>query len=123
MLIAVILALPYGPRGVAAAYSMVMMIKVIPVTIWALRGTGVRVREIVMALARPMVASLIAAGVAFAAHAFYAPVLAPVVRLAFDMALFGAVYLLALFLIGGKQALYLDLLGAARTTPSIKATA
>jgi O-antigen/teichoic acid export membrane protein len=123
MLIAVVLALPYGPRGVAAAYSIVMMIKVVPATFWALRGTGIRVREIAMALVSPLTASLVAAGVAVAAHAFYAPALSPILRLIFDVVAFGAVYLAALLLIAGKQALYLDLLRSVRTAPSVKAAA
>jgi PST family polysaccharide transporter len=123
MLTAVILALPYGPRGVATAYSAVMLVKVIPAAVWALHGTGLRLRDMVGALVCPLTASLVAAGVAVAAHAFYGPALSPVMRLIFDVATFGAVYLAALFLIAGKQALYLDLLRAARTAPSVETAA
>jgi PST family polysaccharide transporter len=120
MFAAVIVALPYGPRGVAMAYTAVMLIKVVPVTIWVLRGTGILVREVVMALGRPVMASVVAAGVTVAAHEFYAPILPPILRLTFDITAFGAVYLAVLFLIAGKQALYLDLFRSAWTAPSDK---
>jgi PST family polysaccharide transporter len=119
MVAGVVVALPYGPRGVAAAYSAVMLIKVIPVTAWALHGTGIRLREIVAALARPLAASLVAAGIAFGVHALCAPALSPVLRLVLDISVFGATYIAALFLIAGEKALHLDLFRAARTAPSV----
>lgn len=119
MLVGVTIGLPYGPRGVAAAYSAAMLIKVIPVTVWAIRGTGIRIREIATALVRPLVASIVAAAIAFAMHALCAPVLSPVLRLVLDLSVFGATYVGALVLIAGPQALYLDLFRAARTAPSV----
>jgi PST family polysaccharide transporter len=119
MVAGVVVALPYGPRGVAAAYSAVMLIKVIPVTAWALHGTGIRVREIAGALAHPLAASLVAAGIAFGVHALCAPALSPVLRLVLDISVFGATYIAALFLIAGEKALHLDLFRAARTAPSV----
>ena len=121
MVTAVVAGLPYGPRGVAAAYSTVMVIKVIPIAAWALHGTGVRVREILAALSRPLAASVAAAVVGFAVHLWCGPALSPVLRLALDIGVFGAVYVATLFLITGRQALhlYLDLFRAAKTAPSV----
>lgn len=114
----VVVGLPYGPRGVATAYSVTMLMKVIPVTVWALHGTGVHIREIINALARPLAASLAAAGIAFGVHALYAPALSPILRLVLDISVFGATYISVLFLIAGEKALHLDLFRAARTSPS-----
>jgi PST family polysaccharide transporter len=118
---AVVAGIPYGPRGAAAAYSTVMVIKVIPITAWALHGTGIRVRDILAALSRPLAASAAAAVVGFAVHSLCGSALPPVLRLALDLGVFGAVYVATLFLIAGQQALhlYLDLFRAAKTAPSV----
>jgi PST family polysaccharide transporter len=123
MFVVVLVAIPYGPRGVAAAYSAMMLIKLAPLTVWALHGTGIRARDIVHALACPLTASLIAACAALAAHAWYGPVLSPAIRLILDVSAFGSVYLLALLLIAGEQALYLDLFRTARVWPAVQSAA
>jgi PST family polysaccharide transporter len=117
---AVVAGIPYGARGVAAAYSTVMVIKVVPIIVWALHGTGVRVHEIFAALSRPLGASVAAAVAGFAVHSMCDPALSPALRLALDLGVFGAVYIATLFLIAGQQALhlYLDLFRAVRTAPS-----
>jgi PST family polysaccharide transporter len=114
----VVLGLPYGPRGVAIAYSITMVIKVIPVSVWALHGTGIRVREIVIALAHPLAASLVAAVVSYGVHALYTSGLSPELRLVLDIGVFGAIYIPALVLIAGEKALHLDLFRTARTSLS-----
>jgi PST family polysaccharide transporter len=118
MVAGVVIALPYGPRGVAAAYSAVTVIKMIPIAFWALHGTGIRVREITVALARPLAASLVAAGIAFGVHTLCGPALSPALRLVLDIGVYGASYIAALFLIAGEKAFYLDLFRAARAAPS-----
>lgn len=123
MITGILIGLPYGPRGVAIAYSTVMVVKVMPVVIWALHGTGVRVREVAGALAIPLAASVAAAVIAFGVHVLCAATLSPVLRLALDVGSFGAVYLAALLLIAGEKALYLDLFRAARAAPLSDAAA
>lgn len=118
MITGVLIGLPYGPRGVAVAYSTVMVLKVIPVVLWALHGTGLRARDIAGALASPLAASVIAAGIAFGIHALYPSSLSPVLRLLLDVGIFGGAYVIALLLIAGEKALYLDLFRAARAASS-----
>jgi PST family polysaccharide transporter len=119
MIAGVLIGLPYGPYGVALAYSTVMVLKVVPITIWALHGTGIRVREFVGALASPLAASLVAGGIAFAVHVLTAPGLSAVPRLLLDVGTFGAAYVAALLLIAGEKALYLDVFRAARAASSV----
>jgi PST family polysaccharide transporter len=119
MIAGVVIGLPYGPRGVAIAYSAVTLIRVVPVTAWALHGTGIRIREIVVALARPLAASLVAASISYAGHTLYGPTLPSLLRLALDIGVFGAIYIAALLLIAGKQALHLDIFRAARAVPTV----
>lgn len=113
MIAGILAGLPYGPRGVAIAYSSVMVLKVIPVSVWALHGTGVRFRAFVGALASPLAACAIAASIGFGVHRLCAP--APLVlRLLLDVGSFGVAYLAALLTIAGEKALYLDLFRSAR---------
>jgi PST family polysaccharide transporter len=120
---AVVAGIPYGPHGVAAAYSALMVIKVIPVTAWALHGTGMRLREIFAALSRPLAASFAAALVGFAVHSLCGPALSPALRLALEIGVFGAVYVATLFLLLGQALhLYLDMFRAAKTAPASRST-
>jgi PST family polysaccharide transporter len=114
VIFAVLIGLPYGPTGVAAAYSTAMGIKLIPFMAWAVRGTGVRVREILASLSRPLAASAAATAVIFATHGFYAPVHPAVLRLALELGVFGAIYVPAMLLFGGQKALYVDLFRTAK---------
>ncbi len=115
MVTGIVIGLPYGPRGVALAYSTVMVLKLVPISLWALHGTGVRVREFVGALACPLAACAVAAMVGFGVHSLRPPTLLPVFRLMLDAGSFGATYLAVLLLIAGEKALYLDLFRSART--------
>ncbi|HEV7258699.1 MAG TPA: lipopolysaccharide biosynthesis protein [Bosea sp. (in: a-proteobacteria)] len=115
MIAGVLIGLPHGPHGVAIAYSTVMVVRVIPATLWALHGTGIRVREVVGALASPLAASMVAAAAALWVHTLLPPTLSPVLRLALDVGSFGAAYVAALLLIAGEKALYLDLFRAAKS--------
>jgi O-antigen/teichoic acid export membrane protein len=114
---AVLIGLPYGPTGVAAAYSAVMVMKLIPVCAWALRGTGIRLRDILASLTHPLAASAAATAVVFATRGFFAPVHPAALRLVLELSLFGAVYVPAMLLFEGQRALYLDLFRTAKATP------
>ena len=113
---AVLLGLPYGPTGVAAAYSTVMVVKVIPTCAWAVHGTGVRFHEILATLLCPLAATAAATAVVLATHGVYAPLQPAVLRLALEFGVFGSVYVPAMLLFEDHRALYLDLLQTAKGT-------
>ena len=85
--------------GVATAYSTAMVLKVIPVSAWALRGTGVRLGEIAAGLSRPLAASAVAAVFALAMHPVYGSVQLSQLRLLLELSLFFALYAPTIFLI------------------------
>jgi O-antigen/teichoic acid export membrane protein len=115
----VVVGLPHGPKGVAIAYSTVMLAKVIPIAWWALQGTGIRTSEILLALVRPLAATMAAGGIAYAGHVIYGPILPLVPRLLVDLVLFSSVYLTGLLFVAGQGSLYVDLLRAVRPAPSV----
>jgi O-antigen/teichoic acid export membrane protein len=58
---AYLIGLPYGPAGVACAYSTAMVLWVVPHLIWCAHGTVVSVRELLIAAGRPVCCGLLAA--------------------------------------------------------------
>ena len=56
--------LPYGPKGVALAYSTIMTLWVIPHLAWCVHGTGVSLKDIIWAISRPLLSAIVAAALA-----------------------------------------------------------
>jgi PST family polysaccharide transporter len=111
------LGLPYGPKGVAVAYSAIMMVKLIPHA-WGLHSTGVRLSEILAPIGGPLASGLAAAGISYAGHVLYGPGLPLLLRLGADIASFGSVYLLLLLFVARQGAFYLDVIRDARASRS-----
>jgi O-antigen/teichoic acid export membrane protein len=110
MIVGYILGLPYGPRGVAFAFSALMILWVVPVIVWSIRGTGIFFRDILRALIWPLAASIVAGGLAFGLRLLYGQWFSPFSRLVLETSvLFGAFLGILLFLTGQKF-FYLNLL-------------
>jgi PST family polysaccharide transporter len=105
-----LIGLPYGPQGVAFAYSAGMMIWILPLIIWAVRGTTVSVRDILLTVFRPLASSIVAAVVAFGVHSLCGQLLPPFARLAFESVALFVTFALMLLFATGQKTLYLDLL-------------
>jgi PST family polysaccharide transporter len=60
VIVGYLVGLPNGPRGVALAYSAVMVLWVIPHICWAIRGTGVAFVDVVASIRIPLISSLAA---------------------------------------------------------------
>jgi O-antigen/teichoic acid export membrane protein len=112
MIAGYLLGLPYGPKGVAFAYSAVMILCIIPLTCWAVHSTVVSVRDILGAVGRPLCSCMVAVGVAGGLQLFYGPLLSPLPRLAIGVALVFGTYLAMLLLVMGQGIFYLDILRA-----------
>src|SRR4029077_5133187 len=77
LVLAYVMGLPYGPKGVALAYSATMLLWVIPVIAWSVHGTVISLRDVLLAASRPMASSIVAAGLALAVRAVYGQSLSP----------------------------------------------
>jgi O-antigen/teichoic acid export membrane protein len=115
-----LLGLPYGPKGVAAGFSTVMMLWFIPHIVWCLHGTAVAPLDLLRASARPLFAALIAVLLAYAARTYWDPLQTPLARLALDAGVMVSVYSSFMIFIMGKD-FYLDLFKAMRSAPSASA--
>jgi O-antigen/teichoic acid export membrane protein len=110
MIAGYVVALPYGPRGVAFAYSTLMLLWVVPVIAWSIHGTGIFFKDIVLALRWPMASSIVAGGLASLLPLFGGRLLSPLPRLLLESTLLLAVYLGMLLVIPGQRSFYLDIL-------------
>jgi O-antigen/teichoic acid export membrane protein len=103
------IALPFGPKGVAFAYSAVLTLWLIPLVLWCLHGTVISFRDILLVVSRPLVSSVLAAMFAFGMQLLYGPSLSPVPRLVLGVTLLLGVYLVMLLHVMGQKRFYLDL--------------
>lgn len=106
--------LPYGPEGVAIAYSSAMTLWVIPHLVWCLHGTAISLSELFLAVSRPFLSGIVAAIVAFDVQAKFEGWGSPLVRLLLEGSVMLSVYCLMLLLVMGQRAFYRDLFAALR---------
>jgi PST family polysaccharide transporter len=124
MIAGYIIGLPYGPRGVAFAYSTVMLLWVVPAIAWAVHGTVLSTKEVLRTVCRPLASGLAAGALAFgvglACSQFHA-----LPRLVIETAVLLVAYAGILLSAGGQKSQYLDLLRGLRkpVAPDRKALA
>jgi PST family polysaccharide transporter len=110
MIAGYLVGLPYGPKGVAFAYSAVMTLWLIPLVIWALYGTVISPRDIVLVVGRPLASSIVAGGVAFGLRLVYGQLLSPLPRMVLESTILLVTFLVMLLFVTGQKTFYLSLL-------------
>ena len=109
MIAAYCLALPYGPKGVALAYSGWMLLWILPAVAWAVHGTGISLWDILLTAKWPMLSGVVAAVLAFGASSLCGHFLPSLARLILEVAVMLPIYFGMLFFATGQKAFYLDL--------------
>lgn len=109
MIMGYVIGLPYGPKGVAFAYSCVLMLLAIPLIAWAVHGTAVSFGDILLAASKFLVSGAVAGGLAFGARLAYGQLLPPFPRLVLEMAVLLATFIPMLLFAAGQKQLYFDL--------------
>ena len=104
-----VLGLPYGAKGVAFGYSAVLILWLVPGIAWAVHRTIISVRDILLAVARPLTSGIVAAAVAFGLVRF-SHLSSPLPRLVLGTTVLTGVYVLVLLYVMGEKTFYLDLL-------------
>jgi O-antigen/teichoic acid export membrane protein len=120
MIVGNLVGLPYGPQGVALAYSATMVIWVVPIIAWAVHGTGISFGDIVTVVKRPILSGLVAAGVVLAIRFSFGEWLTMLPRLVLEGATLLIVYSAMLLFVMGQKSFYVDLLRQmiGRTSPA-----
>jgi O-antigen/teichoic acid export membrane protein len=114
---AYVLGLPYGPKGVALAYSTVMTLWVIPHILLCIRGTAISFRDIMLTIRRPLLSGIVAAGFAAAVQFLFVQSLVPILRLLLEGTTLLGVYLGMLLYVMGQKAFYMDVLRSLKRPP------
>jgi len=112
-----LMGLPYGPKGVAFAYSAVMVLWVIPFIAWCVKGTAVSFWDVLLALVRPLGFGIVAGGLAFLVSVACGQLLAPLPRLVVETSVLLIAFFGLLLFVGGQKAFYLDLIRGMRKPP------
>jgi PST family polysaccharide transporter len=103
------IGLPYGPTGVATAYSIAMTLWVVPHVLWCVKGTVISAGDIACCLFRPFLAGGIASSAALVVHAGIGPSLPPIVKLMLGGAVMFSFYAGTLLFVLGEKDIYFNL--------------
>jgi O-antigen/teichoic acid export membrane protein len=115
-----LLGLPYGPKGVAFAYSAALTLCLLPLIAWCVHGTVISFRDILLVVSRPLASSIVAAGVAVGARLLCGQLLSPLPRLVLESTVLLLTYLGILLFAAGQKSFYVDLLRGLRGPSSVK---
>jgi PST family polysaccharide transporter len=119
---AYLIGIPYGPRGVAIAYSTAMALWLVPHVLWCLHGTPISVSDFLTATGRPLLAGIVAALVAAAVIYAAQPMSSELLRLACAGLAMALTYALMLLVIMRQMRFYLELIQGLRraTGPQVE---
>jgi O-antigen/teichoic acid export membrane protein len=117
MIAGYLVGLPYGPKGVAFAYSAVMVLWIVPAIAWCVHGTGISVRDVLLTASRPLASSIVAGILAFGVKLVYGDSLSALPRLILESAVILTVFFGMLLFVVGQKSLYLDLLRGLKASP------
>ena len=116
MITGYVIGLPYGPKGVAFAYSAVLTLLLIPRILWCVHETVVSLRDILLAVSGPAASGVVAGGVAFGVRLTYGQFFSPLPRLVLESSVLFVTFFGVLLLVAGQKSLYLDLLRGLRSS-------
>lgn len=114
VIVAYVIGLPHGPRGVALAYSAAMCLWLLPHVAWCIKGTTIALGDLLRAVSRPMASGALAAVTGLAFQLLFGSALSPFARLVAGGGLVAGVHVWVLLYVMGQKAFYLDLLGVLR---------
>jgi PST family polysaccharide transporter len=115
-----VLALPYGPKGVAFAYSTVMLLWAVPAVLWALHGTGISFRDMLFSIRWPLVSTIVAGALAFLVRTALCQAISALPRLTLECLVMLAVYAVMLLFVAGEKTFYLNLLRTLRESSTVE---
>jgi O-antigen/teichoic acid export membrane protein len=110
MIGAYIVGLPWGPRGVAFAYSVIMSAGLVPLIAWPVHGTVISFWDVVRATGPPFASIIAASAFVLTMRFFYGRFLSPLPRLTLDSTVLLSSYFFLLLFVAGQKSFFLDLL-------------
>jgi O-antigen/teichoic acid export membrane protein len=114
-MVASIAGLPYGPQGVAIAFSVAMSLWFVPHIVWCAHGGPIAARDIIPALRGPVFATLIAISAAMGVKLVIGSDLSPLLEVLLGGIVMLVVYAGMLLLALGQGAFYWGLIKSLRS--------
>jgi PST family polysaccharide transporter len=114
MIAGYVVGLPYGPKGVAISYSVVMTLATVPLLAWAIHNTPISLSEVFSSIAHPLASICIASIAAYGASVLWGGFLAMWLRLLVELAVLFVIYGAFLAFVLGDKTLYLDVIRGLR---------
>jgi len=109
MVAGILAGLPFGLKGVAFAYTSAWVLWVVPVIAWAVHGTVISFRDIVMAAKQPLLSGFVAAALALAVRLSCGQWLTMLPRLVLEVTVLLGVYVAMLLYVMDQKSFYVDL--------------
>jgi O-antigen/teichoic acid export membrane protein len=106
---AILIGMPYGPKGVAIAYSVAMVSWIIPHIVWCIRDTDITLLDVTKTLSRPLFSGIVATVLSSTLVSYFGQSFSPLPRLVLELVTFGIVYLGMLLYVMGQKSFYWDL--------------
>jgi PST family polysaccharide transporter len=113
-----VVGLPYGPSGVALAYSTAMSLWLIPHVAWCLHGTAVSPWDLFRAAGRPLISGIVAGVCTLGMEHYSSQLSSSIERLLLGSSVMFFVYSLMLLFVFRQRVFYLDLLRGLKASPS-----
>lgn len=115
-----LVAVHYGPKGVAFTYSLLMVLWMFPAIAWGFHGTVISFWDVLLTSRSPLLSSLVAAGLAFTVRSLLGQTMSTLPRLILEGTTMLAAYLVMLLFVTGQKGFYLDILRGLRSSSSRK---
>jgi O-antigen/teichoic acid export membrane protein len=117
-----VVGLPYGPNGVAFAYSAAMTIWLVPHLLWCVHGTVLSLKDLFFAISKPLLSALVAAVLAFGVHFYFREWNSLILKLAVASIVMIVTYYFVLLVVLRQYVQYIALLSALRGSNTGEAT-
>lgn len=105
-----VIGIAYGPHGVAAGFSIAMILLIIPIVSWAKHGTLITWPDIIKAGGIPFLSAAVGTGVVWLLAGLFPRLEPALVRLTAETAVLSATYLVMLMLVFRQWAVFTGLL-------------
>jgi TRAP-type uncharacterized transport system fused permease subunit len=112
------LGLQNGPKGVAAGFSIAMLLLLVPMMLWAKHGSLITNRDVFEVILRPFSAVLIGAAITLAVKPWWQGLTPVILRLSVACAVLFGVYFGTLLFVMGQKDVFLDVLRHAPLWPA-----
>jgi len=113
---AYVIGMPFGPSGVAFAYSAAMTVWLVPHILWCLHGTPISPGDLFLAISRPLLSAVVATAVTFGTNFYFSGWGPLLLTLIMDASIMIIVYYTVLLFVMGQSALYLTLFSGLRSS-------